>query len=142
VQIDGKTWASEQQRDRTAVRDATELRARETSWRALPRLAPLTPVPEPHIESGGQVVLIDDWLKGSPPDTPADPIDEEATEGSIASTVPLPTGVMRSAVIDGVTLELDAASYLLMEMILRSAGAPEAEEAQTVQSAVGMELGE
>jgi hypothetical protein len=86
------------------------------------------------------MVLMDDWRKGSLPDTPADPVDEEATEGEVASTVPLPTEVMRSAVIDGVTVELDAASYLLIEMILRSAGTHETEEAQTVRSGVETEL--
>jgi hypothetical protein len=142
VQIDGETWATDQQRDRTAVRDATELRAREDSWRAPPRLLPLTPVAEPHIEVGGQVVLMDDWLKKSPLDTRADHVDVDAPEEEVASAVPLPTEIIHSTVIDGVTVELDAASYLLLELILRSAAVPDAEEAQTIQSGAETKLGE
>jgi hypothetical protein len=142
VQIDGETWASDQQRDRTAVRDAAASTTRNNSWGAPPRLVPLTPIAEPHIEVDGLVVPMEDWLKRSPLDTHADPVNEEATEGDLASPVPLPSKVMRSAVIDGVTVELDAASYLLMGMILRSAGTQETEEAQTVRSGVETELSE
>ena len=142
VQIDGEIWAAEQQRARTAVREAAAPLAREDSWRAPPRLAPLTPLAEPHIEVDGQVVVMDEWRKGRPLGMPADSVDQESPEGNFASAVSPSTEVMRSAVIDGVTVEMDAVSFQLLELILRLAGAPEAEEAQTFQSGVGMELSE
>jgi hypothetical protein len=142
VQIDGEIWAAEQQRDRAAVRDAAAPPAREDFWRAPPRLAPLAPLAEPHIEVDGQVVVMDDWRKGRPLGNPADSVTKESFEGNLASAGPPSTEVMHSAVIDGVTVEMDAVSFQLLELILRSAGALEAEEAQPVQSEGETELGE
>ena len=134
VQIDGETWASEQDRLRSRVDDAAEPATRDVVWQAPPRLPPLTPVAVPHVEVDGRQVPMEGWLEGSLPGRLADPVAVAAPDGELVSTLPPSTETMRSAVIDGVTVEMDPASYRLMELILGSAGVSSAKAEPTVQS--------
>ncbi len=134
VQIDGETWASEQERMMSRVNDAAEPATREVFWQALPRSTPLTPMAVPHVEVDGRLVPMEDWLEGSLPGRLADPVAVADPDGELVSPLVPSSGTIRSAVIDGVTVEMDPASYRLMEMILRSAGVSSAEAEQTVQS--------
>ena len=134
VQIDGETWASEQDRLRSRVNDAAEPATRQAFRQAQPHLPPLTPVAVPHVEVDGRLVPMEDWLEGSLPGRRADPAGVAAPEEELVSTLPPSTEIMRSAVIDGVTVEMDPASYRLMELILGSAGVSSAEAEQTAQS--------
>ena len=134
VQIDGVTWASEQDRLRSRVDDAAEPATRDVVWQASPRLLPLTPIAVPHVEVDGRQVPMEGWLEGSLPGRRADPVAVAVPDGELVSSLPLSGGAMRSAVIDGVTVEMGPASYRLMELILRSAGVANAEAEQAAQS--------
>lgn len=144
VQIDGEDWALEQQRLRSSRNDAAEPAAQEVAGVAPTRLVPLTPTAEPHVEVDGQLVSMDVWLEGSFLDRLVGPVEVEIPdEGeAFASTRPPATETRHSAVIDGVTVELDLVSYELLELILRSAGMADIEEAPTAQPEVLEELRE
>ena len=134
VQIDGETWASEQDRTRSRVNAAAEPAMRDVVWQAPPRLPPLTPMAVPHVEVDGRPVPMEGWLEGSLPGRQADPVAVASPNGELVSALPPSSETMRSAVIDGVTVEMDPASYRLMELILRSAGVANAGAEQTAQS--------
>jgi hypothetical protein len=142
VQIDGEEWATEQQRARSAVDAAAAPAAREGFWQAPSRLVPLTPIAEPHVQIDGQTVSMDQWHERRAPDMLAAPVQVEIPDEDLAATLPPAIGTMRSAVIDGVTVDLDPVSYELLELILRSAGGAETEDVPLVGAENLGELGE
>jgi hypothetical protein len=77
---------------------------------------------------------MEEWLEGSLLGRRADPVAVAVPDGELVSTLPPSTETMRSAMIDGVTVEMDPASYRLMELILGSAGVSSAKAEPTVQS--------
>ena len=80
VQIEGETWASEQDRLRSRVNDAAEPPTRDVVWQAPPRLLPLTPIAVPHVEVDGRLVPMEEWLEGSLPGRRADPVGTASAE--------------------------------------------------------------
>jgi hypothetical protein len=142
VQIDGQDWATEQQRARSSVEGAAEPSAREGFWQAPPHLVPLTPTAEPHAEVDGQTVSMDQWLEGSFLDKLVDPVPVEPPGEDHAPALAPSTETMRSAVIDGVTVDFGPVSYELLGLIRRSAGVADTEERPAPQAEVLEELGE
>lgn len=133
VQIDGEDWATEQQRLRSSRNDAAEPAVQEVPDLSATRLVPLTPTAEPHVEVDGQLVSADVWFEGSFLDKLVGPAEVEISdEGeAFASTLPPATETRHSAVIDGVTVEMDLISYELLELILRSSGVADIDKAPT-----------
>jgi hypothetical protein len=75
---------------------------------------------------------MDQWHERRAPDMLAAPVQVEIPDEGLAATLPPPTGTMRSAVIDGVTVDLDPVSYELLELILRSADGAKTEDVPLV----------